>query len=177
MNKKFSIILAVDDRNGLGKDWDLAWRLPSDLKYFKKITSQTVDSDKKNAVVMWRRTWESIPEKFRPLPWRLNCVLSRTENNSLDENVVWFNSLEECLDVLGKNEEVESVFIIWWARLYNDAIKNDDLERIYITRVKWDFDCDVFFDGFSDDFELESRGEEMEENGISFSFEVWGNTA
>ena len=64
--KKFNIILALDSQNGLGKDGDLAWRIREDMKYFKKITMG--DSSAQNAVVMGRKTWDSIPEKFKPLP-------------------------------------------------------------------------------------------------------------
>ena len=173
MNKKFSIILAVDEKNGLGKNWDLAWRLSSDLKYFRKITTETTDWNKKNAIVMWRKTWESIPEKFRPLPNRINYILSRKVNTENQENVFWSTSIGDCLEEVNQNDKIENIFIIWWARLYNDTINHPLLERVYITKVKWDFDCDVFFNGIPENFKIQSKSEVMKENDIEFSFEVW----
>ena len=115
--KKFSIILAVDEKNGLGKDNDLAWRISADLKYFKKITASTKDFSNTNAVVMGRKTWESIPQKYRPLPYRINCVLSRTitqesKDSQDDDMVLYFNSVESCLEELEKKDDLEQIFII-----------------------------------------------------------------
>ena len=77
--KNFSIIVAIDDKNWIWKNNDLAWRISADLKNFKKITTNS-ENWKKNAVVMWRKTWESIPEKFKPLPDRKNFILSSKKN-------------------------------------------------------------------------------------------------
>jgi len=77
--KNFSVILASDEKNGIWKSWVLAWRISEDLKYFKKITTDS-ESDKKNAVIMGKNTWESIPDKYKPLPSRINCILSRSFN-------------------------------------------------------------------------------------------------
>ena len=70
---KISIIAAASENLVIGKDNDLPWNLPSDLKNFKKITEG-------NFVIMGRKCWESIPEKFRPLPNRHNIVISRDPN-------------------------------------------------------------------------------------------------
>ena len=86
---KFSIILAIDSNNWLGKNNDLAWKLKSDMQYFKKITTQTQQENKQNAVIMGRKTWESIPEKFRPLPDRKNFLLTRDENYSDNGCEIW----------------------------------------------------------------------------------------
>lgn len=173
MNKRFSIILATDEKNWIGKKWNLAWNLSSDLKYFKKITTQITDKNKKNAVIMWRKTWESIPKRFRPLPWRTNCVLSRTTSENLEKNILWFTSLKNCLEELKNNKNIENIFIIWWAKLYNDSLINSNLEKIFITKVSWSFDCDVFFDWVPEVFKLESKSETQEEKDIKFSFEIW----
>jgi dihydrofolate reductase len=68
MEKSIIIILAVDKENGIGKQGNLPWKLKSDMIYFREVTTTTLQKDKINAIIMGRKTWESIPEKFRPLP-------------------------------------------------------------------------------------------------------------
>ena len=77
---KFSLVVAMDEERGIGKQGTLAWRLPADLKHFKEITTEVKDMKKQNAVIMGRKTWESLPEKFRPLPQRLNIVVTTQPN-------------------------------------------------------------------------------------------------
>ena len=170
----FNIILAVDDKLWIWKNNNLAWRIKEDMEYFKDITSNTSDKSKKNALIMGRKTWESIPEKFRPLPGRINCILTRKitkieENNS----IFYFNSIDKCLKELSKNKEIENIFVIWWANLYNQVLGTPKLEKIYITRIKWDHNCDVFFDWIPENFILDSTSEEKQENNIKFKFEVY----
>ena len=68
---KIMMIVAMDDQGIIGQDGELPWRLSSDLKRFKKLTV----ADGFNAVVMGRKTWDSLPIKFKPLPERLNIVM------------------------------------------------------------------------------------------------------
>jgi len=176
--KKINIILAVDDKNGLWKDWDLAWTISSELKYFKNITSTTKDLAKLNAVVMWKKTWESIPQKYRPLPNRINCVLSRSIkdesiNSKINDYVLYFNSIESCIWELLKKTNLENIFIIWWANIYNQILNHERLNKIYLTKISWDFTCDVFFNWIPNNFELESESEDKEENWIKFKFQVF----
>ena len=70
---KCSLIVAVDEQGGIGKNNDLMWYLPADMKFFKETTSGHV-------VILGRKNYESIPERFRPLPNRLNIVISRNTN-------------------------------------------------------------------------------------------------
>lgn len=169
---KFSIILAVDEKNWLWKNNDLAWRLKTDMQYFKKTTVVTRNPDKINAVIMGRKTWESIPEKFRPLDGRLNFVLSRDEKYS-DNWCVTSTSLDNVLDVISLNPSVENIFIIWGSYLYNQVLTDSRLEKIYLTQLKWDFDCDVFFDWITEEFTLEKETEIYNENDIDFKFQVF----
>ena len=169
---EINIILALDESNGLGKDWDLAWRIREDMKYFKDITTKWI---KKNAVIMWRKTWDSIPEKYKPLPDRINCILSRSFNF---EDNFWeirkFSSLDSAIQNLSSDNNIWKIFIIWWAQIYNLALKSELLNKIYLTRVKWNFDCDVFVDFKEDDFELIENSEwKKTKNGIEFRFEVY----
>jgi dihydrofolate reductase len=175
---KFDMILAIDEKNWVWKAGDLAWHVPSDMKYFKKITSETKDLAKMNAVVMWKNTWNSLPAKFRPLPDRINCVLSHNLNkdniwSQIDDFVLYFNSFEHCLSELESKENIENIFVIWGATLYNSVINNEFLDKIYITKIKWDFNCDVHFSGIPEDFVVESYTDWEEENWVEFSFWVY----
>ena len=67
--KSFEIVVAATASNfGIGKLGGLPWKLPGDMAFFKTLTTTTIDNKKQNAVIMGRKTWESLPEKFRPLP-------------------------------------------------------------------------------------------------------------
>jgi dihydrofolate reductase len=148
--KKLNMILAIDDKNWLWKNWDLAWKISTDMKYFKNITTTTNDLAKLNAVIMWKNTRDSISTKFRPLPNRINCILSRSlkfesTDSKIDDYVIYFNSIYSCVEALSKKENLENIFIIGWANIYNQFLDNKKLDKIYITRVIWDYWCDVFF--------------------------------
>lgn len=78
------IVAACGPRLGIGKNGQLPWNLPKEMKHFARMTTDTTDASLRNAVIMGRKTWESIPAKFRPLRRRLNVVLSRRTDLSLD---------------------------------------------------------------------------------------------
>jgi dihydrofolate reductase len=146
------------------------------LQYFKKITTETSNFNKKNAVIMWRKTWESIPLKFRPLQGRENYVLSRQKNS----NIEWahiFNTIEKCLTKIWENNSIEKIFIIGWAKIYDSLLYNDNLEKIYLTRVVWDWWCDTFFRWTPKYFSLVSESEMYEnKNSISYQFQIYKKT-
>jgi len=176
--KKIKMILAVDEKNGLWIKWDLAWKISEDMKYFKETTTNTKDLAKLNAVVMWKVTWESIPSKFRPFSNRINCILSRSItqesiNSKIDDFVLYFNSIDSCIDELLQKDNLESIFVIGWANIYNQFLSYPKLDEIYLTQIKWDHNCDVFFDWVPKDFVLKSETEMFEENGIEFKYLVY----
>ena len=76
--RTFQVVVAATKTWGIGAGGALPWRLPGDLRHFRELTARTADPGKLNAVVMGRRTWDSLPPKFRPLPGRVNVVLSRS---------------------------------------------------------------------------------------------------
>lgn len=115
--RTYQIVVAATREMGIGKEGKLPWKLPSDLKFFKELTATTLDPTKKNAVVMGRKTWESIPLQFRPLPARLNVVLSRSRKAGCAnaENVVVFESISSALESLEQppySQSIEKVFLI-----------------------------------------------------------------
>jgi len=95
--KSFSIVVAVDSEFGIGKVGTLPWHLPADMKHFKTVTTHNASD---NVVIMGRKTWDSIPEKFRPLSQRLNIVISRQEDLILPQGVLLAQCLEHALDLL-----------------------------------------------------------------------------
>ena len=115
--RTYQVVVAATRDMGIGKDGKLPWRLPSDLKFFKELTMTTSDPGKKNAVVMGRKTWESIPPKYRPLPGRLNVVLTRSGNFDIAtaEDVVTCGNIPSALKLLAESPyslSIERVFII-----------------------------------------------------------------
>lgn len=173
--KDFSIILAVDNENGIGKCWDLAWKIPEDMKYFKDTTTNTQDVNKQNAVIMGRKTWESIPEKYRPFQNRKNFILSKSSPNN-DQSNLWalgYNNLDSCLEYISQQADIESVFIIGGWQLYNQVLDHPHFTKAYITRIYHKFHCDVFFHSLPPIFHLLSRSEMKEHEWIEYEFSVY----
>lgn len=131
---KIALIVAVSENNVIGKDNRLIWHLPSDMMYFKEKT-------KGHCVITGRKNYESIPEKFRPLPGRINIVI--TANTGYDApGAIIVHSLEEALAIARRNNETEA-FIIGGGQIYSQALPLCD--TIYLTRVHNTFEGDTFF--------------------------------
>lgn len=174
---KFSIIAAVDRARGIGKSGGLSWRLSADLKHFAEITKTVTKDGYQNAVIMGRKTWESLPGKFRPLPGRFNVVVTRESGIRNQElgNLVVVNSLDTALEEVVKSErKIERAFVIGGGQLYAAAISHPACERLYLTEVDGDFSCDVFFPELPNKFTKEKVGEWQEENGIRYRFTEYG---
>lgn len=169
--KNFSIIVAIDEQNGIGKDNQIPWYLPDDLKNFARITTKTEKAGKQNAVIMGRNTWESLPEKYKPLPNRINVVLSSNPDLDFPEGVLQFDSIDSALTALSTSKKIEQIFIIGGARVYQEAILHDNLERIYLTKIEEDFECDTLFpDEIPEEFEVESVSGPHDYDGLAYSF-------
>lgn len=136
-----SLIVAMDSNRGIGKNNDLMWHLPADMNFFKETTKNQI-------VVMGRKNYDSIPEKYRPLPNRLNVILTRNKDFKA-ENCLVFNSLNDCLDHF-KDEKERKVFIIGGGEIYKIALDSNCLNEMYITFVNGVFDADTFFPKFDE---------------------------
>lgn len=168
----FAIIAAADDKMGIGIGNKLPWRLKGDLVYFSDVTTKA-PSGLRNAVIMGRNTWLSLPEKSRPLRDRLNVVLCKEEMN-LPEGVLRAVSFEDAFEQIAKSEKIGKVFVIGGANVYAQAMKLESCREVYLTRVSGSFDCDTFFpDVPVERFNLVSSSEEHEENGIRYRFTVY----
>jgi dihydrofolate reductase len=139
---KVALIVAMDQERGIGKNNDLMWHLPNDMKFFKNTTSGHV-------VIMGRKNWDSIPLRFRPLVNRSNVVLSRNKDFS-GEGCTVFHGLEECLSYY-KNSETAKVFIIGGGEIYKEAFKLQVVDEMYITHVQANYNADTFFPVFNED--------------------------
>ena len=133
---KVSLIVAVSENRVIGKDNDLIWRLPKDMKFFKDTTLD-------HNVIMGRKNFESIPHKFRPLPNRTNIIITRQANYSA-EGCITVNSVEDALEVAKQNGDKEP-FIIGGGQIYKIALDKNLVDKIYLTKVHHSFDGDTFF--------------------------------
>ena len=125
-----SIIVAIAENMAIGKNNDLLWHIPADLKRFKKITSG-------HPVIMGKRTWESLPR--RPLPNRRNIVITDLKGEEI-EGCEMVYSIGEAIS---KCDPAEENFIIGGASVYRQFLPHAD--RLYLTMVHKSFDGDVFF--------------------------------
>ncbi|WEK20597.1 MAG: dihydrofolate reductase [Candidatus Pedobacter colombiensis] len=124
-----SIVVAIAENNAIGKDNQLLWYLPNDLKHFKQITSG-------HTVIMGRKTFDSIG---KPLPNRRNIVVTRTAGLEIPGAEVT-NNIEAAIALCASEEEV---FIVGGAEIYKSAMTITD--RIYLTRVHESYEADAFF--------------------------------
>jgi len=175
---QFSIIVASTSSGGIGIAGGLPWKsLPGDMAYFRKVTTTTKDSALRNAVVMGRKTYMSIPAKYRPLKGRFNVVLTRdpAAHPELEEgkDLAVCTSLPAALErvaVAFRNGEIENTFVTGGSGVYTEALTTPGLEKIYLTKVEKEIECDTFFKFDYSHFNETFASELHEENGIPFRF-------
>lgn len=157
---KVSLIVAIAENNVIGKDNDLIWHLPDDLKHFKSKTSG-------HTIIMGRKTFESIGSK--PLPKRENIVISRNPQPPV-EGVIFTTSLEEAL----KHSSDQEPFIVGGAEIYRQSMGIVDVMEI--TRVHESFEGDTFFPEIDPEkwtLENEETHAKDENHKHAFSFQTW----
>lgn len=132
-----SLIAALSQNQVIGKNNDLPWHLPDDMKYFMQTT-------KGHHVIMGRKNYDSIPEKFRPLPNRTNIVVTRQKNFTAPGCIV-VHSIEEGLDIAKQNGEAEA-FIIGGSEIYNQGFPL--ATRLYLTEIQAPIEGDTYFPEF-----------------------------
>lgn len=139
------IIAAWDDNRLIGVGDKLPWSNKEDMKMFKKLTLN-------HAVVMGRKTWESLPPSFRPLPQRENIVVSRTlDCKSMPDGAVSHPDLASALEIASLAVEDKSdVFIIGGAQIYKDALDLDLVDKMIITHMYGSHEGDVYFPEFDE---------------------------
>lgn len=160
-----NLIVAVDEKWGIGRDGDLLTNIPGDLAYFKGKTTGKV-------VVMGRKTLESMPGG-RGLPKRTNYVLSRNQNFTAERCEV-IHTADELSRVLAQYDS-EDVFIIGGDSIYKKFYK--DCAKCFVTKMYADLNADRFMVNLDEnkDFKVISKSEMQEENGIKYQFLVYEN--
>ena len=128
-----SIIVATAANGVIGKDNQLLWRLSTDLKQFRILTTG-------HSIIMGRKTFESIG---KPLPNRTNIVISRQSNFDFPKGILKANSLEKAIEMAKEASGNEEIFIIGGGNIYKQAI--DITDKIYLTEVKANIEGDTFF--------------------------------
>ena len=156
-----SIISAISAKNrGIGKNNKLLWDLPGDLRHFRAVT-------KGHPVIMGQRTWESLPEQFRPLPHRANIVLVH-EGEYEAKGAVVVRTLEEAFTRAKAAPGGEEVFVVGGGQAYASALPFAD--RLYLTLIDDEKDADVFFPEYEKEFTNIISEEAHEEDEVKYRF-------
>ncbi|KAF3769632.1 hypothetical protein M406DRAFT_244595 [Cryphonectria parasitica EP155] len=154
---ELTLVLAATRDMGIGLRGTLPWTgLKKEMAYFARITKRlppAVEPTTVNTVIMGRKTWDSIPPKFRPLKGRLNIVISRSfstppeEPSSIEAGPVKASSLEQAISYLhGKSPgTLGRVFVIGGGQIYTSALELGETRRVLLTKVMTDFECDTHF--------------------------------
>lgn len=162
-----SIIAAIGKKRELGKDNKLLWHISEDFRRFKELTLNHV-------VIMGRKTYESLPEKFRPLPDRINIVISRhpepvsgSRNKFGITQLIYCLSIEKAIDI-AKKKTAGEIFIIGGASIYKQGIKYAG--KLYLTLVDKEFpDADTYFPDYSE-FRKKVFEEEHRSNDLQYKY-------
>lgn len=156
-----SLIAALTENRVIGKDNDLPWHLPDDMKYFMQTTVG-------HHVVMGRKNYESIPARFRPLPNRTNIVVTRQKEYEAPGCVV-VNSIAAGIDLAIDNREAE-VFIIGGAEIYSQSLAL--AHRLYLTEIQTSLEGDAFFPLFNKhEWKEVSRKHHPADSGHRYAFD------
>ena len=154
---RINMIFARAANGVIGKGGSMPWHLPEDMAHFKRLTQGW-------PVIMGRKTWDSLPPKFRPLPGRSNIVVTRQpdwKENGAQSTASLADALELC-------RQSEEVWVIGGAQIYAQAEPLAD--RIEVTEIAQNFDGDAFAPPLGSDWIEAARENHVSSNGLVFSF-------
>ncbi|MES2512057.1 MAG: dihydrofolate reductase [Pseudomonadota bacterium] len=154
---KVNMIYARAANGVIGKNNTIPWHLPEDMAHFKATTMGW-------PVIMGRKTWDSLPAKFRPLPGRTNIVITR-QNDWQAEGAKVATSVEDAISLAGN---IEEVWVIGGAQIYELA--EPLAERIEVTELAEDFEGDAFAPALGTQWVQAAREDQVSKNGLKFSF-------
>ncbi len=170
---KVALIAAVARNGVIGNDNALLWKLPEDMAFFKRTTLG-------NPVIMGRRTWDSIPARFRPLPGRTNIVVTRQPDWHADGALVahgFEQALELALESVAANPHGLRAFVIGGAELYALALPHAD--ELVLTEIDREFAGDACFPAWSPNHFVETARERHHAgppNDCDFAFVTYRRT-
>jgi dihydrofolate reductase len=164
---RISIIAAVDQNRGIGKDNKMPWHIAEDLVKLKKLTLG-------HTVVLGRNSYESMvwyyDKSGRPMPGKMYIVVTRNQDYKPQrENAMAVQSVEQAIDK-AKNIEQEEVFIIGGAQIFNEALGKNLVNRLYITVVEGDYDVDTYFPDYSLFSKIIFEEKQVSKTGQRFKF-------
>jgi dihydrofolate reductase/thymidylate synthase len=178
--RDFSIVVAATRLGAIGLNNDLPWgrALTRDLANYKRITSETADPNKMNAVIFGRKTWESLPVKAKPLKGRLNVVITQSPSvidsaSSLADTLCFpsFRSALEALSSPPHTEKVEKLFLVGGAGLIASSTNLPQCKSIFLTEVLKEFPSDVKIAPINRSlFDLVESSELLIDNDVPFQF-------
>ena len=156
----FKIIVALDNKHGIGKNNTIPWKCSKDLKYFFNLTT----GNGNNAIIMGKNTYDSIG---KILPMRENIVLSSTLNEK-KKNLLIFKNLDNLIEHL-KIESYDEVWVIGGATIYKQFLDIDNIKKeIFVTYIDNDYNCDVFFPNILSNYNLKTNNRfEFKDKNIS----------
>ena len=168
----FDIVVAADLDWGIGKDNGLPWpRLKGDLRHFREVTSKA-SPGKRNAILMGRKTWDSIPAKQQPLPDRWNVVISRGRP-VLPEGVGCAGSLDEALTLASLAPDIDRIFVIGGGEIYRQAFAHPRCRNVYLTRLDGTYDCDAFIPPLGARFACVETVLTANDSGVDYTVGRW----
>ncbi|QNP48157.1 dihydrofolate reductase [Diaphorobacter aerolatus] len=162
---QINLIFARADNGIIGKDGVMPWHLPEDLAHFKELTQG-------RPVIMGRKTWDSLPERFRPLPDRLNIVVTRQEVWQ-DEGAKPATSLEDALEIA--SQSADTAWVMGGAQIYAQALPL--AQRVEVTEIHQAFDGDVQAPSLGPEWKETARTDHVGANGLPFSFVTYEREA
>lgn len=160
--QRISIISAIDDKRGLGKNNDLLFKIKDDMQRLRALT-------KGHPLVMGRKTFDSFPGL---LPNRTHIVVTRNPHVYDDAEVkphIIVSSLEEGIEAAKKAEGADEIFIFGGGQIFTEAVEKEFADRLYLTIVKGDFGADTFFPDYSK-YTKEIEREKKEGEGFQYTF-------
>ncbi|KAG6003309.1 hypothetical protein E4U21_002197 [Claviceps maximensis] len=167
MQPELTLIVAATRSLGIGLNGTMPWpTLRKEMQYFARLTSRTAPDSPPNAinaVIMGRKTWDSIPLRFRPLKNRVNIVISRTpapappqdgqgqprpdqqDQQSQQPQPVRVSSFDAALAHVSDDPRISRVFVMGGGQIYQEALRRSESRRVLLTRIESEYECDTFF--------------------------------